>query len=62
MSKKNYEFDGNTYADDWNEYKKVSKKKTKHREDKNLKSSLKNYSIEKYDDYEESIDRKARNW
>lgn len=65
MSKKNRFFDNEFERDeDWGEYRKVSKKKHKHREEKDWRfDKRKNYQ-EDYNEYddEEYDDRKTRNW
>jgi hypothetical protein len=62
MSKKKFEFDESDYGDEWNEYKKSSKKKMKHRDyaDSWKFNPRKNY-MDDCDDNEE-YDRKARDW
>jgi len=61
--KKRYEFDELDHDSDWGEYKKSSKKKTKHREEAgNWRfDKRQDHRMEEHDEYDD-YDRKARDW
>ena len=64
MAKRKFEFDESNYNDDWSEYRKNTKKKTKHRENSDTwKFNPRNdYTEDEYDDYEDDHKYKARDW
>lgn len=64
MSKRNFEFEQSNDWDDAREYKKSSKKKTKHRENSNKSWRYQDFASQSNDDYDDDRDygRRADSW